>query len=404
MTQSEFNNLIENNPNYKTYNSLTLSKKLDITEQEVKNFRYGYKSNQGIKKIDNIETPEPIKDETTYQDNGDTINISITTNRILSAEQIIEEYKIDTTKYSLGQFWVKTNQNARVAYSVRIDKRKQINSVDIVNITDTFVSPKIELLFPDKKEDDFMMEVFLTDFHLAKKSIDKKETLESRAEYYTKAINKIADKVTSLNIKPKQIVFIIGSDFFHQDNTTGSTTKLTPQDALGTMTEEFEVGLKLMIESITALKMLCSEMKVITVNGNHDYLSSFYLGQCLNAYFRNENIEFSIEPKNRKCITYGVTTIMYEHGDVRDIKKLIPVFSQEFPNEYCNAKYREIHTGDKHFLKVEELGVRMVQFPTLSVGADRWHDKNMYILNIPSAIINFYSLTEGKSIELEIRM
>jgi hypothetical protein len=77
-----------------------------------------------------------------------------------------------------------------------------------------------------------------------------------------------------------------------------------------------------------------------------------------------------------------------------------PQYSQAFGN----AKYREVHTGDKHHYMAKEVkGVRIQQMPSLS-GIDRWHMDNNFVHSIRCALALVYDPTLGKICEFEHRI
>jgi hypothetical protein len=68
------------------------------------------------------------------------------------------------------------------------------------------------------------------------------------------------------------------------------------------------------------------------------------------------------------------------------------------------AKYREIHTGDKHHYMAKEVkGVRIQQMPSLS-GTDRWHADNNFVNNIRAGLVLIYHPVYGKIGEYESRI
>jgi hypothetical protein len=68
------------------------------------------------------------------------------------------------------------------------------------------------------------------------------------------------------------------------------------------------------------------------------------------------------------------------------------------------AKYREVHTGDKHHYMAKEVkGVRIQQMPSLS-GTDRWHADNNYVNSIRAGLVLIYHPEKGKIGEFESRI
>jgi hypothetical protein len=68
------------------------------------------------------------------------------------------------------------------------------------------------------------------------------------------------------------------------------------------------------------------------------------------------------------------------------------------------AKYREVHTGDKHHYMAKEVkGVRIQQMPSLS-GTDRWHQDNNFVHSVRAALALVYDKELGKICEFEERI
>jgi hypothetical protein len=101
----------------------------------------------------------------------------------------------------------------------------------------------------------------------------------------------------------------------------------------------------------------------------------------------------------------GETFIGYHHGNckIEDLPLLFathPDYSQMFGY----AKYREVHTGDKHHYMAKEVkGVRIQQMPSLS-GTDRWHQDNNFVHSVRAALALIYDKELGKISEFEFRL
>ena len=145
---------------------------------------------------------------------------------------------------------------------------------------------------------------------------------------------------------------------------------------------------------------------MILVQGNHDRTKSFYLAHGLAIFFNNKkNITFQREHSVTKFTTVGNTFIGYHHGNCKiDDLPLIFAISEKSAPFFGNAKYREVHTGDKHHYMAKEVkGVRIQQMPSLS-GTDRWHLDNNYINNVRAGLVLLYHPIYGKIGEFESRI
>jgi hypothetical protein len=100
----------------------------------------------------------------------------------------------------------------------------------------------------------------------------------------------------------------------------------------------------------------------------------------------------------------GNTFIGYHHGNCKidDLPLLFATGKDGF--DFGAAKYREVHTGDKHHYMAKEIkGVRIQQMPSLS-GTDRWHLDNNYVNNIRAGLVLIYHPNHGKIGEFESRI
>jgi hypothetical protein len=101
----------------------------------------------------------------------------------------------------------------------------------------------------------------------------------------------------------------------------------------------------------------------------------------------------------------GNTFIGWHHGNCKiDDLPLLFATHPEYSHFFGNAKYREIHTGDKHHYMAKEVkGVRIQQMPSLS-GVDRWHLDNNFVHSVRAALALVYDSELGKVAEFETRI
>jgi hypothetical protein len=198
---------------------------------------------------------------------------------------------------------------------------------------------------------------------------------------------------------------VISNDFFHTDTYHNTTTNHTPQDTLTDYSNEYEEGFDLLVNAIFCCFHHCKKLDVVLVQGNHDRTKSFYLAHALEVYFKKwTDISFQRHHSTTKHVVLGNTFIGYHHGNCK-IDDLPLLFATGKTSEdFGKAKYREVHTGDKHYYMAKEVkGVRIQQMPSLS-GTDRWHLDNNYVHNIRGALLLVYDKQLGKIGEFEERI
>ena len=317
-------------------------------------------------------------------------------------------HKINLDKYIIVNYWSKLLPNGKFTSSV-FSKKKEANDYTAEDFAKFLVDYKSNYIPQPQPEIQraklIDVEISLSDFHLAKRHIDGDNSPSVRCKrYFEAATNLIYDVRALYDID--RIVFPISNDFFHTDNFQHATTNGTPQETIVDYAHEYELGFALLVDTIAMLKNVCKELHVVLVQGNHDRTKSYYLAHALDVYFHSDpNIYFDREHSVLKATMLGDTFIGYHHGNckIEDLPLLFathPDYSQMFG---C-AKYREVHTGDKHHYMAKEVkGVRIQQMPSLS-GTDRWHQDNNFVHSVRAALALVYDKELGKISEFEFRL
>jgi hypothetical protein len=319
-------------------------------------------------------------------------------------------HKINLDKYVITNYWSKVLPNGKFTSSV-FSKRKEAKDYTpedfakfLENYTPNYIpEPKHTSDHIEQKMVD--VELSISDYHLAKRHIDGDNSVWTRcARYYTTATTLISNVTSLYDIDT--IVFPISNDFFHTDNYQHQTTNGTPQDTIMDYADEYEQGFNLLVDTIKAISRVCENVKVVLVQGNHDRTKSYYLAHALDVFFKNDpSVSFIREHSTVKGVMVGETFIGYHHGNCK-IEDLPLLFAThpEYSQMFGYAKYREVHTGDKHHYMAKEVkGVRIQQMPSLS-GTDRWHLDNNYVHSVRAALALVYNKDTGKIAEFEERI
>jgi hypothetical protein len=318
-------------------------------------------------------------------------------------------HKIDLEKYIITNYWSKLLPNGKFTSSVFSKRRgpKDYNPEDFAKFLENYKPNNIAIDPVDhSKEKDYVdIEISISDYHLAKKHVDEDNNPVERAYRYFNVAQSLIKKVASVyNINT--VVFPISNDFFHTDNYHNQTTQGTPQDTILDYSSEYELGFSILVDTINMLRFYSSSVDVILVQGNHDRTKSFYLAHALEVYFKREfDVKFDREHSVVKGKTLGDTFIGWHHGNckVEDLPLLFATHP-EHSKAFGDAKYREVHTGDKHHYMAKEVkGVRIQQMPSLS-GTDRWHLDNNYVHSVRAALVLVYDKHKGKIAEFEERI
>lgn len=317
-------------------------------------------------------------------------------------------HKINLDKYIIVNYWSKLLPNEKFTSSV-FSKKKEANDYtaeDFAKFLVDYKSNYIPQPHPELERAKLIdVEISLSDFHLAKRHIDGDNSPSVRCKrYFEAATNLIYDVKALYDID--RIVFPISNDFFHTDNYQHQTTAGTPQETIVDYAHEYELGFAILVDTIAMLKNVCKEVHVVLVQGNHDRTKSYYLAHALDVYFHADpNIYFDREHSVVKATILGETFIGYHHGNCK-IEDLPLLFAThpDYSEMFGYAKYREVHTGDKHHYMAKEVkGVRIQQMPSLS-GTDRWHQDNNFVHGVRAALALVYDKELGKICEFEFRL
>lgn len=324
-----------------------------------------------------------------------------------SIDELYILHKVDPEKYKITNYWSKLKSSGRFTSSIFAKAKSATDYTveDFIKFLDKYTPSEVK--FKERNIDDTLEEVdaeiSIADFHLGKKTLED-DTIETKKSQYIDILNRLLYRVSNcFNIN--KLVFVISNDFFHTDNYQNSTTNGTPQDVLVNFDHEYEEGFDLLVNAIFCCAQQCNSLEVVLVQGNHDRTKSFYLAHALEVFFKNHpEISFQRQHSTTKHVVLGNTFIGYHHGNCK-IDDLPLLFATGKASEdFGKSKYREVHTGDKHYYMAKEIkGVRIQQMPSLS-GTDRWHMDNNYVHNIRCALMLIYDKQMGKIGEFEERV
>jgi hypothetical protein len=380
------------------------AEKLGISEFEV---------NELMKELREKDTEDVVKSVTGERkvnvEKG-TIESTITTDFEPKDDiELAKLHKINLDKYVITNYWSKMLPSGKFTSSI-FSKRKQpkdYSPEDFAKFLENYKPNNVDVLklklLHDKEHVD--VEISIADYHLAKRCVDGDNNPADRARRYFDIAQSLVQKVRA-NYNINTIVLPISNDFFHTDNYQNQTTNGTPQDTILEYHSEYELGFAVLVDTINMLRQYCNDVTVVLVQGNHDRTKSFYLAHALDVFFRDVlDVDFIREHSVIKGLTLGNTFIGWHHGNCKleDLPLLFATHPQ-YSQAFGNAKYREVHTGDKHHYMAKEVkGVRIQQMPSLS-STDRWHEDNNFVHSIRAALALVYDKEKGKICEFEERI
>ena len=312
--------------------------------------------------------------------------------------KLIDEYRTDRKKdnlladeckasgidiNSISHYWYKSKKFSIFAKPNEFTKDEFLKSIeDLISK----YSPKYPSIDYPKREDGHLLIINPADVHIGKYA----DALETGEEYNVEiAKNRVREGVKGIlrnaeGFNIDKILFCIGNDILHTDNTMGSTTRLTPQDTDGKWYRHFTEALELYVEIVEML-MQIAPVDCIHSMSNHDYMSGFHLAHALKSWYRNTDaVTVDADPKHRKYYTYKNSMIGLTHGDGAKLNNLPLHMAQEEPLMWSYTKYRywylhHLHHKQRYkfMTSFDNIGVT-VEFLRSPSASDSWHYQKGY--------------------------
>lgn len=309
-----------------------------------------------------------------------------------TVDKAIESHNLGDTKWSVA--WIKEKG---ISLMVKNQDDKDVKSLE--EIREEFkdemerYAPKYEKIDYEQPSSPHCLIIDIADLHIGKLAT----MMESNNEYNTqKAISHARSGVAGILSKSSgfdlnQIVFIIGNDVLHIDNTKRTTTSGTPQDTSGMWYDNFVLARKLYCSVIESLSLI-APVHVIHCPSNHDFMSGFMLADSVSSWFRNNpNVTLDVSMRHRKYYKYGTSLIAASHGDGAKLEKIPYLTAHEVPKMWAETTHRYAylhHIHHKDLFKFQGgkdfIGMT-VEYMRSPSGTDSWHHRNGYT-GVPKAI------------------
>lgn len=343
--------------------------------------------------------------ENTIQYTGDTL---------INVENLLQKCNVDKSKWDVTKFVLEEKHIAKKTedgiefhpkYDIRAWLQKKTCSQE--DVLKDFIekaslhSPKTfakSVLIPTKEPKEFLFEISIFDSHLAKLVWHKEcggvdYDLKIATDLYRKALEDLIGKAPIGKID--RIVFPVGNDFFNSDNELYTTTAGTPQHDDSRWQKSFSVGCELLVESIEKLSTI-AVVDVIIVPGNHDRQKVFYLGEYLNAWFKNNKlVNIDNSPNLRKYYRYHKSLLGFSHGNQEKHVDLPLIMARESKENWSACDHYYWHIGHFHHETVKDYkGVVVSALPSICP-ADSWHHGKGYVKNLRGAQAFLYHKEDG---------
>ena len=284
---------------------------------------------------------------------------------------------------SVSHYWYKSKKFSIFAKPNEYTRDEFLKSIEdlISNYSPSY--PHID--YP-KREDGHLLIINPADVHIGKFA-DSLETgedynIEIAKERVREGVKGILRNAEGFPIE--KILFCIGNDILHTDNTMGSTTRLTPQDTDGKWFRHFTEALELYVEIVEMLIQI-APVDCVHSMSNHDYMSGFHLAHALKSWYRNtDSVYVDADPKHRKYYSWKNSLIGLTHGDGAKLNSLPLHMAQEEPKMWAETKYRYWYLHHLHHKQrykfmssFDNIGVT-VEFLRSPSGSDSWHYQKGY--------------------------
>lgn len=326
------------------------------------------------------------KENTTFEQGNDFINIICASKRCLTKEDVIAQFNIDLNVWEVERFRVKTSEGYRkdrqvdwhvkdghatgdvvdsgkmlvvpmYHIEVRLAKRKDVAMArvilnDMLEDAKKFAPKYKKIQYPELK-DGLLYEIDMFDIHFGRLTWEEESGANFDIKLARRAIETTLNQLLALvkNYPIKKILLPMGNDFFNVDNKFNTTTGGTPQQEDTRWQKTSRIGREICVWMIDECAKI-APVDVIIVPGNHDEQRSFFLGEALYCwYHKNPNVHVDNAASKQKYYQFGKVLLGFTHGNDIKLEKLPLIMAMDQPDLWASTKYREWHTGDKHHKK-----------------------------------------------------
>ena len=296
----------------------------------------------------------------------------------LKTESIYDLYDKDPKEWKISNLWHKGENKM----SVNFIPLKNNESTDYIKEFQNYLKtykykPLDEVELSDVKQGVFVLA--LADLHIGK---------QKSKDYLLKIRRACKLLVSPVKDRVKELIILNTGDLLHIDNISGTTTKGTQLDYEESFESNFITALSFINSLISDMTILLDSTQItfINVRGNHDFNTSFCIGEALKErYFNSKSISIKNEFGNRLYHYSCGNAFLFTHGD-KALNKLPLIFATEGSDYFSKAKYRHIllghlhHTQSKEYFtdQMEFMGIdsRVINSPCKN---DRYHSLEGYI-------------------------
>lgn len=359
------------------------------------------------------EKEDSSEENSSYEQADDSIRIVCASKRMMTADDVLEQFNVDINVWRIEKFKVKTSEGYRKdrkvnwkvrngevisgdvddtgkmlvvpLYHIEVLLTRRIEEIRVKNIIEELIeeakkySFSVPILKYPVSDNGTLYEVDIPDIHFGRLTWNEESGEDYDVKLAGKVVNDGIEKLLSYvsSMKLSRILLPIGNDFFNVNSKTNTTVRGTPQQEDTRWQKTFRLGLQLARQMVDRCSAI-APVDVLVVQGNHDTEKTFYLGEALNCwYHNNENVKIDNRAMSRKYYQFEKNMIGFTHGSEEKIEKLPILMALESPTMWGKTSHREFHLGDKHhkkdlFIKSNNGAGVMIRILRSLTAADAW--------------------------------
>lgn len=290
-------------------------------------------------------------------------------------DSIWERSNLNPDEWVLDKFWGSLDKPQATF------KRREVSTENILNLIGEKLTKDWHTPRKVKSNGEYLFVPCLFDAHIGKASLDR----VYGEDYFLDVLDDLVQRAL-LRGNIGKVLFPLGQDYGHIDNTLYTTTAGTPQEVNGSYGEIIANQVSIAVKAVEYLAQ-SYPVDVIMVPGNHDRYSNSWLGHVVEQrFYDHPNVTVDNSNNFRKYYQWGNLLLLSTHGNEEGLNTIGNVISTEARKFWGNTEYCEVLTGHIHtrkdtFIMTTEVnGIMVRSFPSLS-GPDTWHNLKAFTKN-----------------------
>lgn len=352
-------------------------KRLKLSERQGRSVYARYMDN--LSAIKTVSSHDPIShcksDET-----------EVTVDNATSIDDVIRVANVDRDTWVTDRFSVGPRPNGGLSWRASFKRNKLATATEAIEVFTKAAAAhaprKWSVAKPEPGTKDCLYVLNIQDPHLAKLAWGVSTghgdwDIKIAEQAYRETVDELMAKAPSDRIE--EVIVIIGSDMLQIDNERSETTKGTYVESDSRLPKAFDVAAKMLTDVV---EKLAARFKVrcIVFPGNHDQVTSFFLGRYVEAWFRTHpKVVIDSSPRSRKYYGYGKTLLGFDHGDETKLKDLPLVMMRENQETISRYLYQEVLTGHLHAEASQDTKGIVVRVAPALCAPDSWHSAKSFV-------------------------